>query len=230
VKRLTDAHAPEPGRRTYLDGVRAAAPIGVAALVFGVSFGVLARAAGMGQIAPVVMSVTTFAGSAQFAVASILGAGGGLVTAIAAAVLLNLRYGPIGLSAATTLQGPWWRRALGAQLIVDESWAIAQQDDGRLDRHLLVGAGLLLLVCWTLGTAIGAFAGDLVADPEALGLDAAFPALFLALLWSQVRERSRLLAALGGAAIALALMPFTGPGIPIVAASLACLVGARKPS
>jgi 4-azaleucine resistance transporter AzlC len=230
VKRLTDAHAPEPGRRTYLDGVRAAAPIGVAALVFGVSFGVLARAAGMGQIAPVVMSVTTFAGSAQFAVASILGAGGGLVTAIAAAVLLNLRYGPIGLSAATTLQGPWWRRALGAQLIVDESWAIAQRDDGRLDRHLLVGAGLLLLVCWTLGTAIGAFAGDLVADPEALGLDAAFPALFLALLWSQVRERSRLLAALGGAAIALVLMPFTGPGIPIVAASLACLVGARKSS
>ena len=85
-------------------------------------------------------------------------------------------------------------------------------------------------MCWTTGTAIGAFAGDLVADPESLGLDAAFPALFLALLWPQVRERSRLLAALGGAAIALALMPFTGPGIPIVAASLACLVGARRPA
>ena len=174
------------------------------------------------------MSVTTFAGSAQFAVASILGAGGGLVTAIVAAVLLNLRYGPIGLSAASTFEGPWWRRVLTAQLIVDESWAIAQRDDGRLDRHLLVGAGLLLLVCWTTGTAIGAFAGDLVADPESLGLDAAFPALFLALLWSQVGDRSRLLAALGGAAIALVLMPFTGPGIPIVAASLACLVGARR--
>jgi 4-azaleucine resistance transporter AzlC len=225
---VTDAQAPGPGRRTYLDGARAAAPIGVAALVFGVSFGVLARAAGMGRVAPVVMSVTTFAGSAQFAAASILGAGGGVVTAIVAAVLLNLRYGPIGLSAATTLQGPWWRRALTAQLIVDESWAIAQREDGRLDRHLLVGAGLLLLVCWTLGTAVGAFAGDLVADPESLGLDAAFPALFLALLWSQVGERSRLLAALAGAAIALALMPFTGPGVPIVAASLACLVGARR--
>jgi 4-azaleucine resistance transporter AzlC len=230
VKRLADAHAPEPGRRTYLDGVRAAAPIGVAALAFGVSFGVLARAADMGRVAPVVMSVTTFAGSAQFAVASILGAGGGLATAIVAAILLNLRYGPIGLSAATTFEGPWWRRALTAQLIVDESWAIAQRDDGRLDRHLLIGAGLLLLVCWTTGTAIGTLAGDLVADPESLGLDAAFPALFLALLWTQVRDRSRLLAALGGAAIALALMPFTGPGIPIVAASLACLIGARKPA
>ena len=230
VERLTDSHPPEPGRRTYLDGVRAAAPIGVAALAFGVSFGVLARSAEMGRVAPIVMSVTTFAGSAQFAVVSILGAGGGLVTAIVAAVLLNLRYGPIGLSAATTFEGPWWWRVITAQLIVDESWAISQRDDGRLDRHLLVGAGLLLLVCWTAGTAVGAFAGDLVADPESLGLDAAFPALFLALLWSQVRERSRLLAALGGAAIALALMPFTGPGVPIVDASLACLVGARKPS
>jgi 4-azaleucine resistance transporter AzlC len=228
VRRLTDAHPPEPGRRTYLDGVRAAAPIGVAAFAFGVSFGVLARAAGMGQVAPVVMSLTTFAGSAQFAVVSILGAGGGVATAIVAAILLNLRYGPIGLSAATALKGSWWRRALTAQLVVDESWAIAQRDDGRIDRHLLVGAGLLLLVCWTTGTVVGAFAGDLVADPTSLGLDAAFPALFLALLWSQVGERSRLLAALGGAAIALVLMPFTGPGIPIVAASLACLVGARR--
>src|SRR4029453_13893253 len=95
VKRLTDAHLPGPGRRTYLDGVRAAAPIGGAALVLGGSFGVLARAAGMGRIAPVVMSATPFAGSAQFAVASILGVGGGLVTAIVAAVLLNPRYGPI---------------------------------------------------------------------------------------------------------------------------------------
>jgi len=229
MRRLADTHPPGPGRRTYLDGVRAAAPIGVAALAFGVSFGVLARSAGMGRVAPMVMSVTTFAGSAQFAVVSILGAGGGLATAIVAAVLLNLRYGPIGLSAATTFEGPWWRRVLAAQLIVDESWAISQRDDGRLDRHLLVGAGLLLLVCWTAGTAVGTLAGDLVADPESLGLDAAFPALFLALLWPQVRERSRLLAALGGGAIALALMPFTDPGVPIVAASLACLIGARRP-
>jgi branched chain amino acid efflux pump len=228
VRRLTDPQPREPGRRSYLEGVRAAAPIGVAAFTFGVSFGVLARSAGMGRVAPVVMSLTTFAGSAQFAAVSILGAGGGLFTAVLAAILLNLRYGPIGLSAASAISGPWWRRAVTAQLIVDESWAIAQRDDGRIDRHLLVGAGLLLLVGWTIGTAAGAFAGDLVADPESLGLDAAFPALFLALLWPQVRERSRLLAALGGAAIALALMPFTGAGVPIVAASLACLIGARR--
>jgi len=211
----------------YLDGVRAAAPIGIAALAFGVSFGVLARSAGMGRLAPVVMSLTTFAGSAQFAAASILAAGGGVAAAVAAAVLLNLRYGPMGLSAASTLEGPWWRRALAAQLVVDESWAIAQRD-GRIDRHLLVGAGLLLAVGWVGGTAVGVLAGDLVADPASLGLDAAFPALFLALLAGQIKGRSRLLAAIGGALIALALMPVAGPGVPIIAASLACLVGARR--
>jgi 4-azaleucine resistance transporter AzlC len=216
-----------PGGPGYLDGLRAGAPIGIAAFAFGVSFGVLARSAGMGQLAPVVMSLTTFAGSAQFAAASILGAGGGVATAVAAAVLLNLRYGPMGLSAAAALRGPWWLRALTAQLVVDESWAIAQRD-GRIDRRLLVGAGVALAAGWMGGTTVGVLAGDLVADPAALGLDAAFPALFLALLAGQVRGRSRLLAAVGGAAIALALMPVAGPGMPIVAASLACLVGAWR--
>jgi predicted branched-subunit amino acid permease len=224
----------------YRDGVRAALPIGIAAFAFGVSFGVLARSAGMGRLAPVVMSLTTFAGSAQFAAASILAAGGGMATAVAA---------------ASSLEGPWWLRALTAQLMVDESWAIAQRDEGRIDRHLLVGAGLLLLVGWVGGTAVGAVAGNLVADPASLGLDAAFPALFLALLAGQlapretqrtesrtgserprvvsrgaswVKERSRLLAAVGGALIALALMPVAGPGIPIIAASVACLIGARR--
>jgi len=244
-----------PAEPDYLDGVRAAAPIGIAAFAFGVSFGVLARSAGMGRLAPVVMSLTTFAGSAQFAAASILAAGGGVAAAVAAAVLLNLRYGPMGLSAAATLEGPWWLRALTAQLVVDESWAIAQRDDGRIDRRLLVGAGLLLAVGWVGGTAVGVLAGNLVADPASLGLDAAFPALFLALLAGQlgpretqttegwtgserptlvergaswIRGRSRLLAAVGGALIAFALMPVAGPGVPIIAASLACLVGARR--
>jgi 4-azaleucine resistance transporter AzlC len=217
-----------PARPGYRDGVRAAAPIGIAAFAFGASFGVLARSAGMGRLAPVVMSLTTFAGSAQFAAVSILAVGGGVTTAVAAAVLLNLRYGPMGLSAASTMEGPWWLRALTAQLVVDESWAIAQRDDGRIDRHLLVGAGLVLFVGWVGGTAVGALAGNLVADPASLGLDAAFPALFLALLAGQVKERSRLLAAVGGALIALALMPVAGPGVPIIAAGLACLIGARR--
>src|SRR5690349_24341705 len=87
----------------YRTGIRLALPLAVAALAFGVSFGVLARQAGMGSVAPFVMSTTTFAGSAQFAVASVLSTGGGLAAACVAAILLNARYAPIGMSVADAL-------------------------------------------------------------------------------------------------------------------------------
>lgn len=213
--------------------MRLALPIGVAVGVFGVSFGVLARAAGMSPLAVVLMSATTFAGSAQTAAVSILGAGGGLVAAITTAVLLNLRYGPIGLSAAPALSGPWWRRLLQAQLVVDESWALSQRD-GRIQPGLLLGGGMTLYVGWIAGTAAGATAGGLLGDPSRLGLDAMFPAIFLALLVPQLHSRSRLAAAIGGAGIAIVLLPVAGSGVPILVASLACLAGLwssdREPS
>jgi predicted branched-subunit amino acid permease len=84
-------------------------------VAFGLTFGVLSRDAGLGTVAAVVFSATTFAGSAQFAAASVLSAGGTLAAAIAAAVLLNARYLPIGLSVAPALRGPAWQRGLRAQ-------------------------------------------------------------------------------------------------------------------
>ena len=210
----------------YRDGARLVAPIAIAVFAFGVTFGVLARAAGMGIAAPVLMSATTFAGSAQFAAASILGAGGGTAAAIAAALMLNARYVPIGVSVARGFRGGRLRRLLGAQLVVDESWALASRRN--FDFHVLIGAGALLYVAWNTGTAIGALGGGALGDPARLGLDAAFPALFLALLVPQVRTRRALAAALLAAVIAVALVPFSAPGIPIVAASVACLIGWRR--
>jgi 4-azaleucine resistance transporter AzlC len=202
------------------------APISIAVFAFGVTFGVLAHSAGMGSIAPIVMSATTFAGSAQFAAASILGAAGGTATAIAAALLLNARYVPIGISVAPGFEGRWGRRLLGAQLVVDESWALASRR--RFDVRILLGAGAVLYVAWNLGTALGVLGGGALGNPKRLGLDAAFPALFLALLVPQLRSHRSWLAAAVAAAIAFALIPVTRPGIPIVAASAACLIGWRR--
>lgn len=215
-----------PGLR---HGVRAAVPLGVAVLAFGVSFGVLARTAGMGSVAPVLMSATTFAGSAQFAAASVLSAGGGAAAATLAAVLLNARYAPMGLAAGSSLHRGTLRRLLESQLVVDESWALGHRGGGRFDRRLMLGAGLVLYLAWVLGTAVGVLAGDALGDPAKLGLDAAFPALFLALMASQVSSRRAGAAAASGAALALALIPFVPPGVPIVAATLACLLGLRRP-
>jgi 4-azaleucine resistance transporter AzlC len=212
----------------YGAGVRAAAPLAVAVGAFGLSFGVLAHDAGMGSVAPVVMSLTTFAGSAQFAVVSVLSAGGGVAAACVAALLLNARYAPIGLSVAGALHRNRFRRLLEAQLVVDESWALSNQGGGRFDRGILLGAGSLLYVAWVGGTTIGVLTGNLIGNPNKLGLDAAFPALFFALLVGQIRSRRAAAAALAGAAIALAVTPFAKAGVPLIVACLACVIGWRR--
>jgi 4-azaleucine resistance transporter AzlC len=213
----------------YRDGARRIAPIAVAALAFGLSFGVLAGATGIGLVEAVVMSTTIFAGSAQFAIVSTLAVGGGVASAILAAVLLNARYAPISVSLAPLFGGSRLRRLLESQLIVDESWAVSRRDDGRYDRRLLVGAGLVLYASWNAGTVVGVLAGDVLGDPADFGLDAAFAALFLAILVPQVRSGGALAAAVLGGTIALALLPVAAPGVPIVAAAAACLLGWRKP-
>jgi 4-azaleucine resistance transporter AzlC len=207
-------------------GAVTALPFAVAVGLFGVSFGVLSSTSGgMGALPAMVMSATTFAGSAQFAAASILAGGGQPIAAVAAALLLNARYLPIGISVARVLTGGPLRRFLKAQLVVDESWAIAAQGGGEFVAGRLIGAGIVLWLSWVMGTVIGAVGGEALGDPTALGLDAAFPALFLALLASQLTDRGAVSAAILGAGIAIALTPFTPPGVPIIAASAAALIG-----
>jgi branched chain amino acid efflux pump len=199
-----------------------------ASVSFGIAYGILASTVGMGSLAPIVMSATTFAGSAQFAAASVLDDGGSIATAVVAAVLLNARYLAISVANAGAFEGSRLRRLFESQLIVDESWAVAQRGGGRIDRRILVAAGLLLYPCWVGATALGVFGGGLLGKPERFGLDAAFPALFLALLVSVVKTRREIVAALAGGAVALALIPFARPGVPVIAASAVCLLGLRK--
>lgn len=213
----------------YLAGARAVSSLAVAIAAFGVSFGVLARSAGMSPWAAVVMSGTTFGGSAQFAAVSVLGAGGGALIAVGAGGLLNARYGVMGISAAPALDGPVWRRALLAQLVVDESWAVAHRSDGTLDRDRLIGAALLLYVIHLGATAVGAFGAGGLGDPQALGLDAAFPAMFLVLLRPHLARPGGRWVAGVGAVLALALTPLVPPGVAIMAAAAAVIVGILRP-
>jgi 4-azaleucine resistance transporter AzlC len=217
-------------RTTYMDGARRAWPLAVAVGGFGITYGVLAKQAGFAPVTTIVFSIVTFAGSAQFAAVSIVNDGGTAVAAIVAALLLNARYLPIGLSVAPWLPGRPLARAAQGQVAVDESWAVSHLGGGRYDQRLLVGAGLTIWAAWVVCSTAGVVAGSVLGDPETLGLDAAFPALFLALLAGQVRERRLLLAALAGAAVALAMVPLTPPGVPIVAAAVVCLAGLVRPS
>jgi predicted branched-subunit amino acid permease len=129
---------------------------------------------------------------------------------------------------APSLSGPWWSRFLKAQLVVDETWALSADGRGGHDPKIIVGGGLVLYAAWVGGTAAGVLFGDLIGDPARLGLDAAFPALFLALLMPNLARPHARSAAVLGAAIALVLTPIAPPGVPIIVAGLACLVGWRR--
>jgi len=202
-------------------------PFAAAGLLLAISFGVVAQPL-MGNVAPIVMSALLFAGSAQFAATAVLAAGGSVVAAIAAGILLNLRYVPMGIALAPSLRGGPLRRALIGQGMIDFSWAAASRGGGRFDPGFMLGATAPSYPCWVLGTAVGVFAGHLIGDPGALGLDAIFPAFFLCLLVEgELRPGLPRLVAGLGSLIALVLIPFTPAGVPVIAASATALIGLR---
>jgi predicted branched-subunit amino acid permease len=221
----------EAGRGSggYLAGVRAGLPFALVVGVVALSFGVLARSLGWGVLAPIVFSLITFSASAQFAVAAVLGAGGGVFTAIAAAVVLNARFLPMGMAVAPFLEGGPLRRALEGQTILTTSWALASRGGGRFDRAFMIGATVPQYLAWTIGTAVGVLSHVVVGDVERLGLDVIFPAFFLTLLMRELRSGGRLTIAATAIAAALAatLVPIAPSGVPVLAACGAALLGLK---
>jgi 4-azaleucine resistance transporter AzlC len=209
------------------DGIRAALPLAPSPILFGLTLGVLADTTNFGRAEIVVMSATTFAGAAQFASVSVLDAGGTVLTASLAAIFLNARYAAISMTVASIFPGGKARRLVESQAIVDESWALSGRR-GRFEWPILVGSGLVFYVLWVASTAVGTVVGGVLDDPNALGLDAAFAALFLALAVPYLRNRRGLQAAALAAVITLVLIPVAPAGVPIVAASAACLLGLRR--
>lgn len=193
--------------------------------IFGVSFGVGSVSAGASVAQTSALSALVFTGASQFSAVSVVGAGGTLGAALGGALLLAARNGVYGLAMAKRLPGSLGRRLLAAHLTIDETTAMAAaQSDPRHQRIAFWFTGATLFVCWNGGTLIGALAGSAI-DPETFGLDAAFPAGFVAMVWPLLRHRRSALAALLGAGICLVTIPVTPIGVPILCAALAVLVG-----
>jgi 4-azaleucine resistance transporter AzlC len=213
-------------RESFRAGVRVGIPLAAASSLLGLSFGVLAEPV-MGRVAPIVMSAIVFAGSAQFAATAVLADGGGAATAVVAGILLNARFLPMGVAIAPSVRGGRLRRALMGQAIIDASWALANRGGGRFDVHYMLGATIVNYPAWVAGTAIGVFGVDRIGDPADLGFDAIFPAFFLGLLANELRGTLSIGAAAIGAAVALALTPFTPAGVPVLAACAGALLALR---
>jgi len=208
---------------------RQAASIVASVAPFGVVFGASAATAGLTLLQAIGFSTLIFGGSSQFAAVEILGDGGSIASAAIAGLLLNVRSLAFGVIMAPALAGALWQRAAMSQLMIDESTAVGtSQSDLALRRYGYLVAGVGVFVVWNVATVAGHLlfsgAGDTISD---LGLDAAGPAAFLALLWGRLAHRPNLRTAVVGAAIAIALVPIAPPGVPILVAMCAVFAAGR---
>lgn len=205
--------------------VSAALTMGVAFVVFGASFGVLAVTAGASVAQAVVMSLLVFTGASQMSAVSVIAAGGSPVSAFSGAALLAARNAVYGLALSPVVRGGVRSRLVGAQWVIDETTAIvtAEKDEGVRVTAFWVSAPILY-VSWSAGTLAGALVGTTV-DPSTLGLDAAFPVMFVAMLAPHLGTTRGRLAAAFGAVAAVALTPVMPIGLPILVSSLGILFG-----
>lgn len=206
-----------------------AIPVGFAVAAYGVSYGVLAVAAGLSPMLATVSSLLVLAGGSQFAFVGVLAAGGTPLMGAASGLLLNLRFIPFGVAIARHLPpgSSLPRRALDGYYVVDEPVALALSGPDRDVVRRFRVTGATLVIAWVGATAIGAYGGALLGDPRTWGLDAAFPAGFLALLAPWLRRRSGQVAAGIGVLVAILLTPFAPPGVPVIAGGIGALVALR---
>ncbi len=189
--------------------------------VFGVAFGVFAVANDFSVAQTQVLSLLVFTGGSQFAAVGVISSGGTSAAAFASAALLAARNSLYGLVLHPILPGGRFRRLVAAQLVIDEStaMAVAQTERAESERAFWF-TGLAVFLLWNLGTLAGAVGGKAIGDPETFGLDAAFPAGFVALMAPHLRKRPGLIAAVGGGAIAFVTIPLAPAGAPILLATL----------
>jgi 4-azaleucine resistance transporter AzlC len=193
----------------------------------GVSYGAIAVSSGFPLWLPMLMSLLVFAGASQFMFIGIVAAGGNPFAAVLAGLLANARHLPFGFAIGDVLGKRWAARLAGSHLMIDESvaFALAQREAHRR-RAAYWACGIGLFACWNLGVVGGAFAGSVIKDTDVFGLDAAFPAVLLALVLPSLRDRAARLPVLVGVLVALAATPFLPAGLPVLLALAGVAVGA----
>jgi predicted branched-subunit amino acid permease len=197
--------------------IRDALGIGVASGAYALSFGAISATAGLSILQTCALSVLMFTGASQFAFVGVIGAGGSAWAGAATAALLGTRNALYGLRLSSLLDVAGLRRVVASQFVIDETTAMAiARDSPATGRFAFWATAGALFALWNLGTVIGALATEVLPDPRALGLDAAPPAAFLALIAPRLRTREPITIALAAGVVALALVPFVQPGVPLL--------------
>ncbi|MFD5558486.1 AzlC family ABC transporter permease [Streptomyces sp. NPDC127068] len=233
----TDAPV-RPGAPTKRDAavVRDALGVGVAVGLSGFAFGVTAAGSGLTLLQTCALSLLVFTGASQFALVGALAAGGNPLTAAAGAFFLGVRNAFYGLRLSQLLALPRAVRPFAAQWVIDETTAVSlAQPTRRAARIGFTVTGLTLYVLWNLTTLLGALGAEAIGDTDAWGLDAAGPAVFLALLAPMLRTPAERAVAALAILLGLGLLPVLPAGVPVLLSALAApvvlyLSGRRSPA
>ncbi len=212
--------------------IRDALGVGLAVGTYGVAFGLASVAAGLSVLQTVALSLLAFTGGTQFAVVGVIAGGGTAAAAVGSGLLLGARNTLYAMRMAPLLQVRGVRRLLAAQGTIDESTAMAvAQTEVELSRTAFWWTFGGVYVFWNLATLVGAVGATALGDPTRFGLDAVIPAAFLALLAPRLRAgRVERAVALTAAMIAAVLIPFSPPGVPVLASAAAVLLaGVLRP-
>jgi predicted branched-subunit amino acid permease len=211
--------------------IRDAVGIGVASGAYALSFGAISIAAGLSLAQTCALSILMFTGASQFAFVGVVGAGGSAWAGAATAMLLGSRNALYGLRLSSLLNVSGLRRVAASHFVIDETTAMAiARDTPPESRFAFWATGFILFSFWNVGTLIGALATQVIPDPKALGLDAAPPAAFLALVAPRLRGREPVAIAIGAAIVVLAVLPFVPPGVPLLIVAVLVVAFGLRPA
>ncbi|MCL6671092.1 MULTISPECIES: AzlC family ABC transporter permease [Streptomyces] len=218
---LADTGAGDAGK-TDAAVVRDALGVGVAVGLSGFAFGVTSAGGGLTLGQTCVLSLLVFTGASQFALVGALAAGGSPFTAAAGAFFLGVRNAFYGLRLSQVLALPRLLRPFAAQWVIDETTAVALAQPTRRGARIgFTVTGLSLYLLWNLTTLLGALGAKAIGDTDAWGLDAAGPAVFLALLAPMLRSATERAVAGLAVVLGLGLLPVLPAGVPVLVAALA---------
>ena len=221
--------------KTWPAGLRDSLPLVLPTAAIGVSFGLLAEPL-LGAIPSIVMSAVVWSGAAQFGALSILTAGGTTALAASTGLLANMRFLPMGFAMAPSMTSGPLRRLFAGAVLTDAAFIIGHREGGRFDIAAVVWAAPAQFLGWVGGTAVGALGATSIGETTRWGIDVLFPVFYLSLLLPELfpgrklpRNLRPIIVAILAGAITLVLTPLAPPGVPVLAAAAAALIGLRAP-
>ncbi|GFE21683.1 AzlC family ABC transporter permease [Streptomyces nigrescens] len=223
--RTTERAAPPPPAPPATSDaavIRDALGVGVAVGLSGFAFGVTSAGVGLSLLQTCALSLLVFTGASQFALVGALAAGGNPLTAAAGAFFLGARNAFYGLRLSAVLGYRSTVKPFAAHWVIDETSAVTlAQPDRRTARLGFTVTGLTLYVLWNLTTLVGALGAEALGDTEAWGLDAAGPAVFLALLAPMLKDTVERVAAGLAVVLVMVTLPLLPTGVPVLISALA---------